>query len=118
MRKIEIIMLTKGIYVLQFCQKVKEFFRSLNKTNLCENKKFWDAVKPLLSNKVVSNEKIAPVEDDKIVEENKNFASVLNKFLSNIITVLGIPQYNEAEPVSHNIGDPLMKVIMKYRFPP
>ena len=118
MRKIEIIMLTKGIYVLQFCQKVKEFFRSLNKTNLCENKKFWGAVKPLLSNKVASNEKIAPVEDDKIVEENKNFASVLNKFLSNIITVLGIPQYNEAEPVSHNIGDPLMKVIMKYRFHP
>ena len=32
--------------------------------------------------------------------------------------MLGIPQYNEAEPVSHNIGDPLMKVIMKYRFHP
>ena len=30
----------------------------------------------------------------------------------------GIPQYNEAEPVSHNIGDPLLKEIMKYRFYP
>ena len=32
--------------------------------------------------------------------------------------MLGIPQYNETEPVSHKIGDPLMKAIMKYRFHP
>ena len=42
----------------------------------------------------------------------------MNEFFSNIITTLGIPQYNETEPVSHNIGDPLMKAIMKYRFHP
>ena len=50
MREIEIIMLTKGIYVLQFCEKVKEFFTGLNKTNLCNNKNFWGVVKPFLSN--------------------------------------------------------------------
>ena len=53
------------------------------------------------------------VEDDKIIENNKNTASILNEFFSNIIATLGIPQYNETEPVSHNIGDPLMKAIMK-----
>ena len=67
----------------------------------------------LLSNKVVYNERI-----DKIIENDKNTASILNEFFSNIITTLGIPQYNETEPVSHNIGDPLMKAIMKYRFHP
>ena len=41
-----------------------------------------------------------------------------NEFFSNIITTLGIPQYNETEPVSHNIDDPLMKAVMKYRFHP
>ena len=56
------------------------------------------------------------VEDDKIIENNKNTASILNEFFSNIITTLGIPQYNETEPVSHNIGDPPIKAIMKYRF--
>ena len=75
-------------------------------------------VKPLSSNKVVYYERITLVEDDKIIENNKNTASILNEFFSNIISTLGIPQYNETEPVSHNIGDPLMKAIMKYRFHP
>ena len=96
----------------------REFFGSLNETHLCDNKKFWGVVKPLLSNKVVYNERITLVEDDKIIENDKNTASILNEFFSNIITTLGIPQYNETEPVSHNIGDPLMKAIMKYRFHP
>ena len=75
-------------------------------------------VKPLLSNKVVYNGRITLVEDDKIVENHKNTASILNEFFSDVITTLGIPQYNETEPVSNNIGDPLMKPIMKYRFHP
>ena len=85
--------------------------------NLCDNKTYWCVVKPLLSNKVVCNEKITFVEDDKSLENYKNTASASNEFFSNIITTLGIPQYNEKEPVSHhNRGDPLIKAIMKYRF--
>ena len=72
---------------------------------MCDNKKFWGVVKPLLSNKVVYNERITLVEDDKIIENDKNTASILNEFFSNIITTVGIPQYNETEPVSHNMGD-------------
>ena len=96
----------------------REFFGSLNKTHLCDNKKFGGVVKPLLSNKVVYNERITLVEDDSIIENDKNTASILNEFFSNVILTLGIPQYNETEPVSHNIGDPRMKAIMKYRFHP
>ena len=55
----------------------------------------------MLSNKVVSNERITFVEDDNIVEHDKSIASVLNKIFSNIIITLGIPQYDEMEPVSH-----------------
>ena len=71
-------------------------------------------VKPLLSNKVVYNERITLKEDDKIVENDKSTASILNEIYSNIITTLGILQYNETEPVSQNISNPLMmKAIMK-----
>ena len=94
----------------------REFFGSLNETHLCDNKKFWGEVKPLLSNKVVYNERITLVEDDKIIENDENTPSILNEFFSNVVTTLKIPQYNEMEPVSHNIGDPLMKAIMKYTF--
>ena len=75
-------------------------------------------VKPSLLNKVVFNEKITLVKDGNIVENDKNTASVLNEFFSNIITTLVIPKYNETEPVSHKIGDPLTKAIIIHRFQP
>ena len=68
------------------------FFGSLNETYLCDKKKFWGVVKPLLSNKVVYNERVTLVEDDKIIESNENTASILNEFSSNIIATLGISQ--------------------------
>ena len=108
----------RNLCVTPLRKSKREFFGSLNETHLCDNKKFWGVVKPLLSNKVVCNERITLVEDSKIIENDKNTASILNKFFSNVITTLGIPQYNETEPLSHNIGDPLMKAIMNYRFHP
>ena len=90
----------------------KEYFGNLNEKNLCDNKKFWSVVKLLLSNKVVSNEKIILVENDK------KSATVLNNFFSNIIKSLGIPQYKDAEPVGQNISDPVLKTIIKYRSHP
>ena len=107
----------KNLCVTLLRKSKKEFFGSLNETHLCDNKKFWGVVKPLLSNKVVYNERTTLVEDDKIIENDKNTAIFMH-FSSNVITTLGVPQYNDAEPVSHNIGDPLMKAIMKYRFHP
>ena len=100
----------------------REFFGGLNEIDLCDDKNFFfltggwgvGVVKPLLSNKVVYNERITLKEDDKIVENDKSTASILNEIYSNIITTLGILQYNETEPVSQNISNPLMmKAIMK-----
>ena len=76
---------------------------------------FWSVVKPLLSNNVVSNEKIILVENDKIVESDKKSATVLNNFFSNLFF---IPQYKDAEPVGQNISDPVLKAIIKYRSHP
>ena len=87
-----------------------KFYGNLNEKKLCDNKKFWGVVKPVLSNKVVFNEKITLVEQNNIVENDKKTTTVLNNFFSNIITNLGIPQYTEGEPVSQYINDPFMKV--------
>ena len=96
----------------------REYFGNLDEKKLCDNKKFWSVVKPILSNKVVSNEKVTLTEDNNIVENDKKSATVFNNFFSNIIKNLGIPQYNEIDPVSQNIDDTLMKAIMKYRCQP
>lgn len=85
---------------------------------MCDNKTFWGGIKPLLSHEVVSNKKIILVEDGNILEIDKNTASVSNKFFSSSITNLEIPPNNDTEPVSYNIGDPLIKAIIKCRFHP
>ena len=108
----------KNLCVTLLQKSKREFFGSLNETHLSDHKKLWDAVTPLLSNKVVYKEKITLLEDEKIIENDKNSACILNELFCNVITTLWIPQYNETEPVGHNIGDPLMKAILKYRFHP
>ena len=39
---------------------------NLSAENICDNKNFWKLVKPLLSNKIISSEKINLVDGTKI----------------------------------------------------
>ena len=73
----------------------RDYYNNLNKKNICDNKEFWRILKPLLSNKIVSNEKITLVEGKKINKTNQANAKMLNNFFSNIIKNLEIPQYNQ-----------------------
>ena len=70
-------------------------------------------MKPLLTNKIVSNEKITLVEGEKIIKTNQANAKVLNNFFSNAIKNLEIPQYNQVDPIGQNIKDPVIKAIIK-----
>ena len=93
--------------------KSKRDFNNLNKKNVCDNKNFWKGVKPLLSNKIISDEKITIVEGDKIIRSNEETVKVLNEFFSNVVTNLNIPQFNQIDRTSDNISDPVIKAIMK-----
>ena len=74
------------VTLLRKCKR--EYFNNLNKRKVCNKKKFWRAIiiiaiiKPLLSNKIVSNEKITIVKGDKIIRREKETAKVLNEFLT------------------------------------
>ena len=48
------------VVVFHFYKKVREI-TTITSKNICDNRKFWKVVKPLLSNKIVSNEKITLV---------------------------------------------------------
>ena len=58
----------------------REYFGNLDEKKICENKKFWSVVKPILSNKVISNEKVTLIEDNNIVENDKKTATGFNNF--------------------------------------
>ena len=72
-------------YCVSLLRKSKrDYYNNLNEKNICDNRKFWKVVKPLLSNKIVSNEKITLVEGKEIIKTNQANAKVLNNFFSNI----------------------------------
>ena len=47
-----------------------------------------------------------------MIKEN---AEILNKFFSNAVKNLKIPEYQEADPHANNIFHPILKAIMKFR---
>ena len=71
----------------------REYYQNLSVENVCDNEKFWKVVKTLLSNKIMSSEKITLVEGTKISKNDKETAKVFNNFFSIIIQNLKIPQH-------------------------
>ena len=102
----------RNLCIALLLKSKRKYFGNPGEKKVCDNKKFLSVAKPLLSNKVVSNEKMALIENNNIIENDEKTATVLSNFFSNVITSLSIPQYNETEPVSQNINDPLIAAII------
>ena len=73
-------------YCVSLLQKIKgDYYNNLNEKNICDNAIFWKVLKPLSSNRIVSNEKITLVEGEEIIKTDQTNAKVLNSFFSNDI---------------------------------
>ena len=72
-------------------------------------------MKPLLSNKIVPDEKITLAEGEETIKTDQANAKVLNNFFPNIIKNLEIPLYSQVDPICQNMKDPVIKAIIKYR---
>ena len=102
-------------YCVSLLRKAKtQYYRNLNEKHFTDNKTFWKIVKPFLSNKITSKEKITLIEKNEIVSNDESTAQVLNTFFSNVVGSLNIPEYFTNNPISYNISDPIIKLIVKY----
>ena len=76
----------------------------------------WKTIKPLLSNKVLSSERINLTEEnDSLVTDCGKVGKELNSFFSSVVKNLNIPNYEGCDPLSDNIEHPTLKVIVKWR---
>ena len=91
----------------------KKHYANLNHKDIADNKQFWRTVKPLLSNKSKSNEKITVVEDNEIISKDKDNVELLNSFFSNALKNLKIPEFSDSNPLAENIPHPIFKAILK-----
>ena len=81
----------RNLFVSPLRKSKRKYFNNLIEKNVCHIKKFWKVVKPLLSNKIIWNEKITINEDDKIIKSDKETAKILNELFSNVVTNINIP---------------------------
>ena len=91
------------------------YYSNLNEKKITDSKTFWKTVKPFLSDKAPSDEKITLIEKDKIIKTDSNTANVLNIFFSTIISNLNIFEYQVSDPISNDISDPALKSITKHK---
>ena len=103
-------------YCVSLLRKSKsEYFGNLNEKKISDNKKFWKTIKPFLSNKITSTQKITLIDKEDIIMGNDNTAEVLNTLFSNIVSNLKIEGYSNCDPLANNIRDPVLKCVVKYR---
>ena len=55
-----------------------------------DNKKFWQIVKPLFSNKVKAKTTIKLVENNEMIDDEIEFAKLFNEYFVNIVKKLGL----------------------------
>ena len=91
-----------------------EYYINLDGKKICDSKTFSKIVKPMLSRKIKSTERITLIEHDEIIKTENGAAKVLNAFFSNIVQNLDIQQYNVDDPICENINEPLLKSIVRY----
>ena len=113
-------------YCVSLLRKIKtNYYANLNEKDLTDNKQFWRTVKPLLSDKIKSSEKITLVEQrenldmdgnivDEIVNDDVKIAEVFNRFFSNAFIDLKISDFHGAVPLADNISHPIFRAILKY----
>ena len=66
------------------------YYKSIDLSNLPDNNKFWQIVKPLFSDKVQVNSAIILIEDGKMVNQYSEIAKIFNHYFANFTESLGI----------------------------
>ena len=90
----------------------------MNENNLTDNKQFRRTVKPLLSDKIKSSEKLTLVEqrktldtddniNDEIVHDDVKITEIFSRFFSHTVIDLKISNFHGAFSLADNICHPI-----------
>ena len=92
----------------------RDYLNNLDTKFISDNKKFWNAIKPLFSEKVKASQKISLINGNTIISENSEIAGVFNEFIVSAATNLDIDVSDIQTTDTQNINDPILKAIKKY----
>ena len=100
-------------FCVNLIRKTKtEYFQKLNVKDLPGNRKLWKIIKPFFSNKGLNSNKLMLKENNRLITEEKELATVMNTFFVNITESLDIKKDDNSSLNlinSKNINDILEK---------
>ena len=104
-------------FCVSLLRKIKrEYFANLNEKNTTDNRKFWQTVKPFLSEKNESREKKALVKSEEIISDDVEVANTLNNYFLNVIKNLKIPEKFVTDSLPQSLSrHPTLNAILKYK---
>ena len=104
-------------FCVSLLRKVKrKYFANINEKNIIDNRKFWQTVKPFFSEKNKSKEKITLIKNDEIISDDLEVANTLNKYFSNVVKNLKIPEKFANNSLPRILSKhPTLNAIMKYK---
>ena len=68
----------------------KKHFANLDINSISDNKKCWQIVKPLFSNKVKAKTTMKLVENDEMIDDEIETAKLFNEYFVNTVKKLGL----------------------------
>ena len=106
-----------------FCSRLykkerKKYYANININNIKDNKKFWQTVKPLFSNKEQNSKKITLVNNGDIVSEDMEVSEAFNSFFTNTVKSLNIGENAYLLSDTDGITDPIDIALRKYEVHP
>ena len=93
----------------------KDHFANLDITFVIDDKKFWQTVKPLFSNKVKSKTVIKLVENYVMIEDQSEKAKHFYKYFVNIVKKVGILKEEQTTYSATNQLSEVETAIIKYK---
>ena len=73
----------------------KNYYSNINEKNITDNKKFWKTVTPFFLDKILSNEKITLMENDKVINNDNETANIMNTFFCDRVINVSVTEYND-----------------------
>ena len=103
-------------YCVNLLRRVKkEYYNNLNPKNITDNKKFWNSIKPLFSDKSKSSNKITLIENGTIISDDNDVAETLNDMFSNVVEKLQITGFKAEPVISDNHTDIVTNCIQIFK---
>ena len=96
----------------------RKYYNNLDHKKITDNKQFWKTVKPYISNKGQTGNKITLVDNNEIIITDEDVSEKFNSFFVNAVKSLNIVENTDLLTSTEGITDEIEIALKKYEFHP